>query len=254
LPDRLPLIADMAFAIRSLKLMDKKIDSADVASTDRQFDATDGELDTSYRSLSNSAVASAILAVLGLTYLVAKLLIVLPVMALGLGLVALSSIRKYPEELVGSRLARFGVILSLVVLLGGISWHSYVYMTEVPEGYQRITFRMLKNDKDTDLPFSERALELDGKKVFLKGFVRPGAQRKNLQKFIMVGDFGSCCFGGSPEITDVVAVSIQGEDRVNYGLRVRKIAGTFRLNKRTARTAEKEVPKVYYQIDADIVK
>ena len=113
---------------------------------------------------------------------------------------------------------------------------------------------MLKDDKDTDLPYSEKAVALDGEKVFLKGFVRPGTKKKNLQKFILVGDFGSCCFGGAPEITDVVAINILGEERVHYGLRVRKIAGTFKLNKRKAPTAEKEVPKVFYQIDAEYIK
>ena len=141
-----------------------------------------------------------------------------------------------------------------MLLIGGTSWHTYVYMTEVPDGYDRISFRMLKPNKKTSLPYSETAEELDGSKVFLKGFVRPGTHRTNLRDFILVGDFGSCCFGGNPEITDVVAISIQGDERVNYSLRVRKIAGTFRLNRRAAPTDEKEVPKVYYQIDADIVK
>ena len=127
-------------------------------------------------------------------------------------------------------------------------------MTEVPDGYNRISFRMLKDDPTTDKPYSEKAEELDMTPVFLKGFVRPGNKRKNLKDFILVGDFGSCCFGGSPEITDVVAVSIKSDKRVNYGLRIRKIAGTFRLNRNAAVTQEKEVPRVFYQIDADIVK
>lgn len=178
----------------------------------------------------------------------------MPVIGLGLSMVGLANIRKYPEELIGRKAARFGLILSLIVLVGGLGWHTYVYHTEVPEGYQRISYRMLKDDKDTDLPFSEKALELNQKKVFLKGFVRPGSKKKNLKRFIMVGDFGSCCFGGSPKITDVVAINILGDERVNYGFRIRKVSGTFRLNQRAAPTTEKEVPKVYYQIDADQVK
>ena len=234
--------------------MDTKIDSIDPDSFDQAVDHGDPVLETHYRSISKSAIAAAIFSLLSLTFLVAAVLIVLPLIALALSLIAISNIRKYPEELVGGSVARLALLLSSGVLLGGLAWHTYVYLTEVPDGYQRISFRMLKNDKDTDLPFAEKALELDRQKVFLKGFVRPGAKRKNLKKFILVGDFGSCCFGGSPDITDVVAISIQGEDRVNYGLRVRKIAGTFRLNQRATPTAEKEVPKVYYQIDADIVK
>ncbi len=228
--------------------MDTKIDSAD------KVDRYSGELEASYRSLSKAAIAGAAFAILGTVFLLASVLIILPVIALGLSLVGVGNIKKYPEELVGMKAAKFGLVTSLLVLVGGLGWHYYVYSTEVPEGFERISYRMLKDDKDTDLPYSEKAVALDGEKVFLKGFVRPGTKKKNLQKFILVGDFGSCCFGGAPEITDVVAINILGEERVHYGLRVRKIAGTFKLNKRKAPTAEKEVPKVFYQIDAEYIK
>ncbi len=226
--------------------MDKKLDKS-------EHDKT-GELEIHYRSLSKAAVGGAIFAVLGLTYIVATPLILLPTIALGLSWTGLASVKRYPEELVGRKVAKFGLVLSLMLLIGGTAWHTYIYMTEVPEGYERISFRMLKNDTNTSLPYSEQAEALDGTKVFLKGFVRPGTHRTNLRDFILVGDFGSCCFGGNPEITDVVAISIQSDERVNYSLRVRKIAGTFRLNRRSAPTDEKEVPKVFYQIDADIIK
>jgi len=89
-------------------------------------------------------------------------------------------------------------------------------------------------------------MELDGKKVFIKGYVRPpGGKKRKLQDFILVGDFGSCC---------VVAVSIIGDDTVDYGYALRRIAGTFRLNKQTKRTKEKEVPQVFYEIHTNEVR
>ncbi|MGI9516243.1 MAG: DUF3299 domain-containing protein [Pirellulaceae bacterium] len=222
---------------------------------DKELDKPDSdELEIHYRSLSKAAVGGTIFAFLGLGYLLATPLILLPVIGLGLSWIGVTNVRRFPEELVGRKLAKIGLVLSILLLAGGTAWHTYVYMTEVPEGYERISFRMLKPDRKSQLPYSPNAEELDGTKVFLKGYVRPGTHRTNLRDFILVGDFGSCCFGGNPEITDVVAISIQGEERVNYSLRVRKIAGTFRLNRRAAPTDEKEVPKVYYQIDAEIVK
>ena len=112
----------------------------------------------------------------------------------------------------------------------------------------------LKDDLKTKLVWSEQAEELDGKKVFIKGWVRPGNRKDNLKDFILVGDMGSCCFGGSPKITDVVAISIKGDERVSYSWKLRKIHGTFRLNRQAAPTGEKDIPKVYYQIDADSVE
>ncbi len=212
------------------------------------------ELETQYRSVSKSAITCLVLAVLSLGFLVSTVLVVLPLMGVSFGLMALSGIRRHPDEIMGRTPARIGLALSAILLVAGTSLHVYEYMTEVPEGYERISFRMLKDDKRTALPFSEKALELDGKKVFLKGYVRPGTRRQNLKEFILVGDFGSCCFGGSPKITDVVGISLPGNDRVNYSLRVRKIAGVFRLNQQSAPTSEKDVPRVFYQINADMIK
>lgn len=207
-----------------------------------------------YRSISKAAIGAACFSLLSLLFLVSLVFIVLPLVGVVLGLVALSSIRRFPEELSGRRIARFSLILSALLLVGGTGMYIYEYATEVREGYDRISFRILKDDAKTGLPYSEQAEELDGKPVFLKGWVRPGNRKKNLKDFILVGDLGSCCFGGSPKITDVVAISIQGDDRVDYSWRMRKIHGTFRLNREAARTGEKEVPRVFYQIDADSVE
>ncbi len=209
------------------------------------------ELEAGYRSVSKTALVSLILALLSLSYLVSTMLVVLPIAAIGFGLIGLSNIRRFPEELIGRTPARIGLGLSAGLLVLGSSLHIHEYMTEVPEGYRRISFRMLKPDQRTDVPYSDAALELDNQKVFIKGYVRPGTHRTNLKKFILVGDFGSCCFGGSPKITDVVAISLKGDDRVNYGLGQRKFAGVFRLNKKSTPTDEKGVPRVFYQIEVD---
>ncbi len=206
-----------------------------------------------YTSISASAVGGVVCAVLGLLFFLNNVLIVLPLAGLALSLMGYSAVRRSPDEVTGGSLARFGMAFSAFVLVGGITWHAWVFATEVREGYERISFRDLKDVPHTRQPYSETAETLDGKKVFLKGYIRPGIRGTNLKDFILVGDFGACCFGGSPKITDVVAVSILGDDRVSYGWGVRKISGTFRLNRKAAQTGEKEVPRVFYQIDADFV-
>ena len=214
------------------------------------------ENEFAYRSVSKAAVASIVFAVLGaLTAFLAQVFVLLPALGAGFGMVALSSFRRFPDELIGKLAAKIGLIVSLVCLVGSLSYHSYVYATEVPEGYQRISYSELRPNSRTPLPFSEEAIQFDGKKVFLKGYVRPGAKKRKLKEFILVGDFGDCCFGGSPKITDVVAISIVDEDTtVDYGYSLRRIGGTFRLNQRTRRTADKDVPQVFYEIEADHVR
>jgi hypothetical protein len=210
--------------------------------------------DAPSRVVSKGAIAALVLALFSLTAIVAWPLAVIPVLTIFAAVVALRSIARYPDELSGRRLAQLALVIGILALVGSCAWHTYVYATEVREGYERISFRTLRDDPATALPYSEAAAALDGKKVFLKGWVRPGDRRTGLKQFILVGDFGSCCFGGNPKITDVVGVVIESDQTVDYSLRLRKVHGTFRLNRQAARTSESEVPRVFYQIEADDVR
>ena len=208
-----------------------------------------------YRSVSKSAVACVVFTVLGLLSFVAPALVLLPALGVAFGIVSWLNFRIYPDELVGKIFAQIGLVVSLICLLASVFQHVYVYNTELPNGYQRISYGMLRDNPKTALPFSEAASGLNGKRVFLKGYVRPGLKKMNLKDFILVGDFGSCCFGGNPKISEVVAVKIvDPEKTVNYGYALRRIGGTFQLNPQTKVTSDKDIPQVFYEIEADHVK
>ena len=208
-----------------------------------------------YRSVSKAAVACLAFAILSVSAFMTQVFVLLPILGVGFGLVAMANFRRYPNELVGKKPAMIGLIVSLVLLVASVSMHAIIYATEVPENYQRISFRDLAPNKKTSLPFSEKAMELHGKQVFIKGYVRPPSGKKNkLSKFIMVGDFGDCCFGGSPDITDVIAVKINIDQTVNYSYGLRRIGGVFKLNPNSVAPDEKEIPRVYYEIDANYVR
>jgi len=69
-----------------------------------------------------------------------------------------------------------------------------------------------------------------------------------------VGDFGDCCFGGNPKITEVIAVKITTDDRIDHSYFIRKIGGTFRLDSSSRRIDEDGIPKVFYSIEADYIR
>ena len=208
-----------------------------------------------YRSISKAAVVCVVFALMSVLAFMFEALVLLPLLSICFGLFALSQIKKYPEELTGKTATQIGVAVSSIVLVSAVVMYAYIYATEVPDGYQRISFYTLEPNKRTKLPVSEAALEFDGEKVFLKGYVRPGMKKNRLKKFIMVGDFGSCCFGGNPKITDVVAVRlINDDDYVNYGYRLRRIGGEFTLHRRPKSVREKDLPSIIYEIEADYVK
>jgi hypothetical protein len=209
---------------------------------------------TDYRIVSKAAVTSVVFAVLGTLAFVLPVFVVLPLVSLCFGLAAMLTFKKFPGQYTGLTAAKWAAAISGVMLLSAVCMHSYVYATEVPPDYQRISFYELEPKRNSRLLFSEKAAELDGKRVFIKGFVRPGLKRNRLKKFILVGDFGSCCFGGNPKITDVVAISIQNDNYVNYSFRLRRIGGYFKLHRQLKSVHEKDLAHVLYEIEADYVK
>ena len=61
-------------------------------------------------------------------------------------------------------------------------------------------------------------MELNGKKIFMKGYVYPDGQRTNIKRFVLVADLGTCCFGGQPKLTHMVEVTLRDPYRVEYSI------------------------------------
>lgn len=210
-----------------------------------------------YQSVCKTSVAAVIFGVLSVTAFVHQMFLIIPLLAIVFGLLALKAIHQWPDELVGKMAAKIGLVLGMLCLVAGAGMHSFIYATEVPDGYRRISFAELKpSSRGIDKNgYPDRVEEFDGQRVFIKGYVRPPSGKQYaLKNFIMVGDFGDCCFGGDPAITDVVAVKIKCDDTVNYGYGLRRIGGTFKLNPKTTVSDEEEIPRVFYEIEADYVR
>ncbi len=178
--------------------------------------------------------------------------LVLPLFGFIMGFVGLSNIRKYPAELTGKSAAGLGTMLGMVLFIGGIGCHVLIYSTEVPEGYERLPFEVLKADsRMPDFP-PPAAQEMDGKQVFIKGYIYPGQQRLNLKEFVLVPDLGTCCFGGSPKQTHMIEVILNGDLKLDYSMTKRRLAGVLKVNP-TLQPVQGR-PGVYYQLIADYAK
>ena len=143
---------------------------------------------------------------------------------------SMRSIRKYPNEFSGIGLAKFSLIANLLVLIGGAGMHTYIYITEVPPGHIRVPFSQLKFEAEPDQP-TEWAFEIDGKDVFIKGYIHPSSGGGMLRQFVLVGDLGTCCFGGQPKSSEMIEVTLTAGQTVKGGLTRRKLSGKFTLNK-----------------------
>lgn len=206
-----------------------------------------------YQSVSRSAVAALILGFLGLLSFFLLPLLLFPLCGIAFALVAFSGFRKFPGELLGKPIAATGFAICLLTLIAAPAYHAVIYMTEVPEGYERVDFAVLKSGlNEADEP-TFAAMELDGKQVFIKGYIHPSSMDSAQSKrFVLVPDLGTCCFGGQPPLTHMIEVSLKGEQYAYKSFRKQRLAGTLHVNPQMKPIDG--LTGVYYQLRADILK
>ena len=202
----------------------------------------EGDEPLAYRALSTGAVASLILGLLSVITIPTAMnslsacvaVSVLPLVGLLLGLRSLMKIRQLPDQLVGGQMALVGTVLSAVFLVAGLGLGTYVYATEVPEGYQRVTFKQLKPD-DREMRRGEivpsDVLKYNGQQVFIKGYMRPPSQRIQIDRFLLVRDNQECCFGAqAPAYFDQIQVHLMEPLRTNYSTGLFRLGGTLHID------------------------
>jgi hypothetical protein len=204
-----------------------------------------------YRALSSLAVISLIVGLLSVLTLFDWFWLVLPVCGILLGVCAWRNVKSRPTELTGLALAKLAVALSVLFLFAGPSWLTYEFLHEVPEGSEPISYSTLQ--PDVTVPGEKippAALALDGKRVFIKGFVYPGGkQKEGIKTFVLVRDRGDCCFGGNPKITDRIQVTLNDPLRLRMeDLRLHGVAGVFHVKPSGAVGG---IGGVFYHLEAD---
>lgn len=195
---------------------------------------SDDESAQAYKVVSKTAILSLAFGLLSVAALVGVGMIFLPVVGLVFGVLALRALRRYPDELTGRGPAVIGVVLSGILLAGSTALHGTIYLTEVPDGFERRSFYELQPDKNhPEYPIPPLAMELHGRRVFIKGYVHPGVQGMGpVDKFLLVPDMGTCCFGGQPKLTDMIEVKLAKGQVINYSMRKRALAGVFEVDPR----------------------
>ena len=225
-------------------------------SAEIQMSSAGDELtDFPYKAISRSAIISLVFAVLALPGLMQDFAPVLAMAIIGLlaATMGMRSTRLYPEEFSGRGVAMLGLSLNLLLLVGGVSMHTYTYMTEVPDGYTRVQFYDLQaDDAGTDRP-TEEAIKAHGEDVFLKGYIHPSSGSGLLKHFVLVPDLGTCCFGGQPESTDMVEVTLMAGQSTKANLRKKKLAGRFMVNQSPAQVTDFD-KAIFYRMRVDQLK
>lgn len=219
-----------------------------------------------YRAFSTSAIASVIFGAMSFFTIIAGrdsldyavLLCPIPLLGLVLGFHGLSKIRAMPDHLVGKRVAILGIVLSLIGLVGGLSYASYVHATEVPEGAVRTTFHDLRPDERDERagkPIPSEVQALEGQRVFIKGYFRQDSSpiTRNVRRFLLVRDNNQCCFGDLSAVKyyDQVWVDLGDKLTTDYSTKMFRVAGTLHIEPQNLLAGAQ---KPVYYLKADYVK
>jgi hypothetical protein len=160
----------------------------------------------------------------------------LNVPALSLCMWSLARIRREPDLYTGRMLATTGLALSLVFLVGGVTFGTYVYATEVPEGYARISFNAMKPDalqERSNVIVPPEIAALNGQKVFIKGYIRPDSIKvsRGIKQFLLVRDNNQCCFGDITTVKyyDQILVDMAGSRYVDYSDGIFRMGGILKV-------------------------
>jgi hypothetical protein len=207
--------------------------------------AADEEEPLQYRALYSGSIVGLVLGLLSIFTVVTAAnsiqacLLVTPIPVLGMfvSLRSWAKIRRESDQYTGGRLAMTGFVLSLVFLVTGVGYGAMVYVTEVPDGYTRISFDEMKPDEiqqrgNVIVPPDIAAL--DGKRVFIKGYIRPGSApvRTGIDRFLLVRDNQQCCFGDLSQVKyhDQMAVEMVGSQRVDDSSQILRLGGVLEIH------------------------
>ncbi len=235
-------------------------------------DHVDTEDDFQYRPLSTAAIASVVFGLVSsLTFLAGNnslqaclMLCPIPVVGLICGIVALKKFREIPDQFSGQNMAIAGTVMSLLGLVGGLSYASYIHATEVPPGYERMSFYNMRPD-EVELRGKEAVPRdvqaLDSKPIFIKGYIRPGSHvskggtpvRNNVSRFLLVRDSNECCFGDISTVKyyDKMLVHLTDNLKTNYSSRMFRVGGKLRVVPANPKAGH---PDPTYFLEADYVQ
>ncbi len=194
------------------------------------------ENEFAYRPIPVLAPVTLVIGLLSVIGLASLPGLAVPIAGVILGLLGWRQISSGRGEYGGAKLTLAGLFLSAAFLLAGTSVHAYTYATEVPEGFERLSFRWLAQQKpiveDGQTRIADEAKELDGQKIFVKGYMYPEKSQKDLKRFVLCKDTGQCCFGGKPALTDLILVEFVNDTRAQFReLTLVSVAGTFHAKK-----------------------
>jgi hypothetical protein len=71
-------------------------------------------------------------------------------------------------------------------------------------------------DYTEGMALPDKVTRWNRKPVIVTGYVNPTRQTREISRFLLVKDLGSCCFGKAPQINHFIDVALKDGQTVNY--------------------------------------
>ena len=113
-----------------------------------------------------------------------------------------------------------------------LRWLIFAGVSEVPYGYQRISYETLQPDpsKPTE-PIPQTAIDMQDRKVYIKGYMQSRRTLTGIKEFILCPTNGECPFcTPNPKRTEMIRVILQGDLEATYTTHLIGVAGRFRVD------------------------
>jgi hypothetical protein len=185
-----------------------------------------------YRALCPPAVASIVVGALSILSVFHWSLGLVPLAGIVLGWRAVQRIRQAPDEWTGLGLARVGIGLSAGLWIVGYGWLLFARVSEVPYGYERVSYEMLQPDPNAPAePVPQSALDMQDKRVFIRGYMKPVRRQTGIKEFTLCPSNGECPFcTPNPKRTEMIRVLLQGDLEAVYTNHLIGVGGRFQVD------------------------
>jgi len=213
-----------------------------------EHDAENVDAAAGYQALGPLSIACFVLGIAALLTFVHWVFGVFPVASAIIGYLAIRKILVAPEVTTGASLTAAGLIMACVFSATGYGYQIYTYYTHAPDGYIELDWT---DDLLANGGITQRAEELDGQLVFVRGYMQSTRYTSGLRNFTLVRSVGHCdSCQPITNPTNMLGAVLLDNKEIDYTTRRIGIGGRFHINRKDDEFTQ-EVP---YIIEADCVR
>ena len=102
---------------------------------------------------------------------------------------------------------------------------------ELPENvtFDDVKFEIEKNEDFSRQILTDKINNFEGKRIRIRGYIRPSFKQTGIEKFILVRDNQECCFGPGAMIYDCMIVGMKKGTATEFTTRPITVEGDFYL-------------------------